>query len=351
MNELFYEGSKWAIGNPNYHLYMCSGQRSRGKTTFWTGNVIDRYLEFYKELSDNKHKFMYVRRSDEDMKRCLSKGFLNTLVNHPKYSYITDMYHSEEKDGLFTLVNNSTEDKINIGYYMTLNTTKGISIEDCDVCLFDEYIEPNRSKYKGGCNGINEPEYFARLLETIFRRRDFWCIMLANDDTSANPYHDYFGIPYGAKLYKNKNRSLWYEFDYSEKTAEMKSNSTLGKIFSNTKYIQYSNGIMSLDEVDPDLICPIPSQATQTHNVKIYGKLITLWYDKEKRIQYVTDKRKFNPNCQVMSVTTSDMSIDTNFIAYNSMFLEMQRILYGKGRVRFENQSVASVYCLMLKIQ
>lgn len=350
MNELFYEGSKWKIGNPIYHLYMCSGQRSRGKTTFWVGNAIDRCLK-YIENGDENHKFVYLRRSEEDMKRCLSKGFLNPLINSPKYRYIIDTYDLEEKDGVFTLINKSTEDKVVVGYYMTLNTTKGVSIEDADVILFDEYIEVSRAKYKGGCNGVNEPDLFARLLETIFRRRDFWCILLANNDTSANPYHDYFGVPYGAKLLKDKNKTLWYEFDYSEKTAELKNESTLGKMFSNTRYLQYSNGIVSMDEVDPDLICPIPSQATQTHNVKIYGKLMTLWYDKEKNIQYVTDKRKFNPNCQVMSVTTSDMSIDTNFMAYNSVFLEVQRILYGKGRVRFENQSVASIYSLMLKIQ
>lgn len=109
--------------------------------------------------------------------------------------------------------------------------------------LFDEYVAKSRGKYKGGEYGIHEPAIFFRLMETIFRRREFWIIMLGNNDTLTNPYNEQLNIPFTTRYYKNRNRDLFYYFDTSEDTVKEKQDSILGKLSKNTEYENYTTQI------------------------------------------------------------------------------------------------------------
>lgn len=342
----YYEHPKFEVGDEKYHLYICSGQRGRGKTTWWLNSLCLRSV-----VLGAGHKFVYLRRAETEMELALEKGLFNGCRTVEEFKPFWEKYISySTKNGVISLYTEDNE-KVDIGYTLTLNNIKGVSIEDADVILFDEFIAIKRSAYKGGENGIHEPELFLRLVETIFRRRNFWAVLLGNDDTPSNPYYEYWKIPFKSEMYKDKSRGLWYEYDFSEKTAEIKSATSLGLISKGTTYSDYSQGTKSLNEVSEDLICDKPAHAKQMYNIKILGNLLTVWRDENNPILYFTDKYKYNTSCTTISVTNADMSINTDFIKYSLGFLEFMRQFYGCGRVRFSNQKVATLFTTMLSIQ
>lgn len=345
----YYLGSKWNIGNKDYHMYICEGARSRGKTTVWVNACMQRSYNFIKQGVQN-HKFVFLRRSTVQMQLAIEKGILNSCREvypdfyneHPKDRYVKSSIFLSDEDG---------EKFTHVGYYTDLNNVKGISIEDADVLLFDEFVELDRSAYKGGDGGVREPELFARLCETLFRGREFWVILLGNHDRPTNPYVEYFRIPFGAKKWRDKERGIYYEFDVATKATRIKrETSVLGKIFANSNYNSYALGDTSALKLQPEFIAQKPAHAKMTYNLKILGKQLTLWFDEDKGIEYITDRCKFNMQYPILSVTRDDMSINTEFIAYNSQFLLMQKTLYGAGRVRFSDDKVAELFYIMLGI-
>ena len=343
-NSLYYEYPDYKLHNDKYPLYLCEGQRGRGKTTWWLQQfVVDAY--------NTGNKFVYLRRSEVEMQLALEKGLYNGVqtVSYNK-PFWANIKATKEKAGNLYLITQDNEE-VHVGYYMTLNNVKGVSIEDADKLLFDEYIAETRSKYKGGDSGLNEPMLFMRLLETIFRRRKFCVVMLGNSDTPSNPYNEFWRVPFKTQLYKNKNNGIWYEYDYSELTAEHKETTALGIISRGTKYSDYSQGLKALNEMDDSLLSDKPSHSEQLYNVRILGSLLTVWIDRKNGVLYYTDKCKINTAVQTISVTNSDMSVNTDFIRYCVEFLMIMKAIYGKGSVRFNNQKTASLFTAMLSIQ
>lgn len=342
METLYYTGSKWTIGNATYPMYICKGIRGRGKTTSWLKQCVEWALK------DENNKFVYLRRTAIQMELALEKGLFNGV--RKAYKEFAEMFTGDTYEEGKIILHGANNLRFHAGYYYDLNTVKGISVEDCNVLLFDEYIEPTRNKYKGGEQGIHEPELFLRLCETLFRNRPFWVILLGNQDSNTNPYDEYFRIPFGVQKYRDKGR-LWYEFDTSSVAIEHKNKTTIGRLSAGTSYAEYTNGKSSMNDVDSDLIMQVGKNAKQICNIKIFGSNLTLWYDDNTSIEYVTDDRGINNQYPVMCVSTSDMCIDSNFIAYNTAFLQMQKLLYSKGKIRFNNQKTASLFYLMIKLQ
>lgn len=344
MLDIYYSEPKFKIGNGKYFMYMCEGQRGRGKTSVWLCLLVTHSLESGK-------KFIYLRRSDKEMELAIEKGLFNCCFNVPEYKELWEKYPKQLcKNGNIYLID-VDGNYIHVGYYLTLNNVKGISIEDADTCLFEEYVAQKRSQYKGGEHGLHEPSLLFRLLETIFRLKNFYLIMLGNRDTPSNPYNEVFKIPFGSTLYKDKSRGLWYEYDYSQATADLKATTALGIISKGTDYNDYSMGLKSLNEIDESLIDTKPSHAVQHYNVKILGKLITIWRDSKNAILYLTQACKYNGSCATICVTNSDMTVNTDFIKYDGMFLDVMKSFYGSGKMRFDNQETAALFATMLSIR
>lgn len=343
--DLFYEGSAWKIGNNTYHFYMCQGQRGRGKTTYYQNMALHRALN-----NPQHSKFFFCRRSDEQMKEVISKGLFGGCRHEGTEDFWKE-FSSYRIDRGRIFLQKDEKKEYHVGYLQTLNNVKGAQVDDADLFIFDEYVEPERRMYKGGDAGTKEPELLGRLLDTKFRRRDYWCVLLGNFDSPTNPYNEYFHVPFGIDFYKNKQYSLWYEVDYSSATEEAARKTTTGKIFGNTNYFAYSNGNVAMGQVDEELICPVPANAKQLVNLKVHGELLTIWFDETTSIEYVTNDRKLNTSVPVLSFTSSDMSVNSLFVQYNTDFIQQQQFIYGRGRVRFNSQKTASFYNILLSIK
>lgn len=344
MNNLFYNNPDYKIGNDKYFLYMCEGQRGRGKTSWWLNQGVDNFFK-------TGWKFVFLRRSEKEMELCLEKGLFNGCANVPEYAKFWETHKGYVNKGRIYIEDTTNGKKYEVGYICTLNNVKGISVEDCNFIIFDEYVAIKRSKYKGGENGLHEPELFLRLLETLFRRRKFWCVLLGNNDTPSNPYNECWKIPFGCKHYKDKSRGLWYEFDYSEETAEHKANTVIGIISKGTPYSDYSLKCRSLSDIDSSLIADKTKHSTQIYNVKAFGELLTIWKDDKNTVLYLTSKCAYNPSCATMCVTNADMTINTDFIKYDNVFTYVMKTYYGAGKMRFDSQKTAGLFATILALK
>ncbi len=351
MSNLFYTGSnKFYIGHPKINTYMCKGQRGRGKTSYWLCEGGERALnEALSNPDFCQHKFLFLRRSEEQLKIAVSKGLFNGVWNIPNsverfHGYIHERVHQKK------IYLSNGENEIHVGYITDLNNVKGQSVEDSDLLIFDEFVEAERSKYKGGDGGVNEPELLARLDETLFRRRNRWIIMLGNFDSPTDPYSEYFGIPYNVPKWSNRENGIYYEVDYSEDTKIDKENTSVGKLWKGTRYAEYSNGNIALGSVDTDLICNKSKNAQHKYNVNVCGSKLTLWQDIDSSIWYVHDDYKFDNTKPIYTVMSKDMQVNGMFIAYNSLFLNLFRVRFANGMVRFNNQKTASLFNLIINL-
>lgn len=327
----------YRIGDKTYKMYMAEGDRGFGRTSYWLTAAHDHFIETGK-------KFLYLRRSEVEMQLALNLGIFNGCINaYPDY---WKKFKGPEKNKRSILRYGEDE----IGYYATLNNVKGLSVEDCDLCIFDEYIAPKRSAYKGGNFGSNEPLILFKLLETIFRKRDFTVIFLGNHDSPSNPYSEVFHIPFNSEIYKDKSRGLFYEYTSSPEARENKRNTTIGLITNGTAYGNYSMGNDSLEEISKDLICERPVHTIQDSNIKILGNVVTVWFDESTNVLYLTDSCKLNKDLAIISVTNADMSINTEFIKNNNRYLEFLRVYYGSGKMRFNSQKTASLFLTMCNL-
>lgn len=320
---------------------MCEGQRGRGKTSVWLSLCVQRALETGK-------KFAYLRRSKVELDLALEKGLFNGARGVPTFSDLWGEYPEDDCSKGVIAVIDKGGNRCEIGYTLTLNKVKGISIEDADVILFDEYIAAKRGDYKGGDYGANEPDIFFRLLDTIFRLRNFHAVLLGNSDTPSNPYNEYFRVPLRAKTHKDPARGLWYERDVSETAKEVFNVSCLGRLVQGKTYAAYHNGECALGEVDKSLIARRPAHARQLYNVRYIGKVYTLWID--GLTLYCDSESKEEKGVQTISVTNADMCVDANYFRYSTGFRFLLDEAHGSGRLRYDNQQTAAAFAAIMKI-
>lgn len=352
-NNPYYVSPRFTVGSHTYHTYMCIGMRDRGKTTLWIALLYARYLlDFCEYLENTSHKIshclIFVRRTEEQLKLTCNSGkdgiFTSVFSAYPELA-IEGIEISFYKNKIQLTIG---ENKFYCGYYYDLNKVKGIAIDDADTLLFDEIVELNRATYKGGQNGINEPDILARLDETLFRHRENWHIYLGNDDMATDPYRENFKVPYGAKFFTNKEREFMYEFDVNSAMQEKRAQTVCGKRWQGTKYNEYAQGNRTYESIDEDFICEKPKHCEVMYNIKVAGQKLTIWRDTNTGINYVHDDCNFDPRRQIYSITEKDMSVNANFMSFNSEFLKWVKFMYGGGYFRYNNQRAYSLFMLVV---
>lgn len=85
MNDLFYHGTSFQLGNPVYVTYMCQGQRGRGKTTYWLAEAAQYPIKDWIENHETNRKFIFIRRSEEQLKLVMKQGLFKGVLSVPKY--------------------------------------------------------------------------------------------------------------------------------------------------------------------------------------------------------------------------------------------------------------------------
>lgn len=168
MNSLYFD-SWGTITSTPYFLYMFIGGRGIGKT----------YSTLKGVLLDNE-KFMYVRRTEKELKNCCNP------INSPFLTLNRDLGRDvkiKPIEDSFVIIEN--EEKIGVcGCLSTFGKFRGSDFSDIDYIIFDEFINTspiNTLKH--------EDDLFFNLLETVGRNREIQgkehlkVILLANSNT------------------------------------------------------------------------------------------------------------------------------------------------------------------------
>lgn len=352
LDQLHYQGTKeFKLGGERINTYICDGQRGRGKTTVHLSESVDWAISHMIYNDDDTHKFHFLRRTDEQMKQVLSKGLFTACLSVPKYR---ERFHGFEvekiKEGSIYLMNPKTDETLHVGYLETLNNVKGKAVEDSDNLIFDEFVEPERRLYKGGDGGLHEPELLGRLDDTLFRKRKRWLCLLANEDSPTNPYTEYFKIPFGLKDYHDKQRKLYYHFDFAPEYKAYKETTSVGELWKGTTYGEYSVGDRALGEINNALIGNKPPHATLDTNINVAGVNLTLWFDHNGGLYYCHDNYKFDGSKPVYTVFSKDMTVNSLFVSYQSTFLMRWKWLYACSLIRFNSQRSANMFGLVLSL-
>ena len=332
MDSIFYDGTKLLntkdINGDKPGIYLCTGNRSAGKTTYFNRYVVNRFKK-------HGEKFALLYRYKDELDNVADKFFkdINTLF-FPK-----DIMTSEAREkGIYH--NLYLNDK-HCGYAIAMNSSDKLRknshfFSDVVRILFDEFQSESNKYIK------DEIIKFRSIYTTIARGqgkqiRDVQMIMLSNAITLLNPYFQAFGI--SSRLQKNtkflRGEGFVLEFTLNKNARDAMKSSAFNRAFQDDKYLEFAAENVYLDDNNAFIETPKGSNryiGTLTYKNVNYGLRA---YD-DSGIIFVSDKAD-NTYPFKVAVTTDDHKINYVMLRKNDNFITGLRWYFEKGCFRFKN--------------
>lgn len=329
----YYDGTKLLsmldINNQKPEIYICCGNRTGGKTTFFNRMVVKRFL-------DKGEKFALLYRYNYELDDCADKFFkdISTLFFNGM-----EMTSVRRASGIY---HELLLDEKSCGYAISLNSADQIKKYShllSDVCrmLFDEF-QSETGKY---CpNEINK----LQSVHTSIARgqgkqtRYVPVYMLSNTVTILNPYFVEFGICDRLKADTKflKGDGFVMEQCYIESASLAQKQSAFNRAFKNSNYLAYSAENIYLNDNTAFIERPVNAQSRYIATLKYCGKEYGLREYASLGIIYC-DNNPDKTYKYKISVTTDDHQINYVMLKRNDMFLENLRYLFERGCFRFKD--------------
>lgn len=328
----YYDGTKLLslkdINGNTPEIYICTTNRTGGKTTYFNRLLINRYLK-------TGAKFILIYRYGYELKGTAEKFFsdIKSLFfpeyNMTEQSVAKDTFYALKLDGAIC------------GYSIALNNADNIKkyshiFNDVECMLFDEF-QSESNKY---CP--REIEKFISIHTSIARgqgkqHRYVPVYMLSNAVSLINPYYVELGIPnrLSAETKFLKGDGYVLEQGYIESAANAQKDSAFNRAFNQNKYVAYASQNVYLND----------STAFIEHPTGKFRYLATIKYDNknysfkefsEAGIIYCDDKIDGTFPLKI-SVTTNDHNINYVMLQKNDLFIGNMRYLFDHGCFRFKN--------------
>lgn len=334
----YYDGTKLLslkdINGNTPEIYICVGNRTAGKTTWFNRKGVNGFIK------KNK-KFMTIARFNYELDNCAEKFFkdINTIF-FPGYS----MFSIKRAKGIYHdlyLLAPGAEKSENCGYAVALNNADQIKkmshlFSDVGCMIFDEF----QSETNHYC-----PDEVTKLisLHTSVARgqgemvRYVPLYMMGNPVTMLNPYYIALGIAdrLDGKTRFMKGNGFVMEQCWNENAADAQKNSGFNAAFSNDKYVAYSAQGVYLNDATAFIERPVGKShylATLRYEGVDYG--VRAFPD--LGILYC-DNRPDETHKTKLSVTTADHNINYVMLKSNDMFLTQLRWYFDKGCFRFKD--------------
>lgn len=328
----FYDGTKLLsmkdINGDKPEIYICTSNRSAGKTTYFGRYCVNRFIR-------KKEKFILLYRFSHELKGCSNKFFkdINTLF-FPNY-VMTEK--AQAKGAFYELFLNEES----CGYAIALNTADNIKkyshfFSDAARILFDEF-QSETGRY---CS--NEIEKFISIHVSIARGggsqvRYLPVIMLSNAVSLVNPYYVAMNITGRLRSETRflKGEGFVLEQGYNESAASAQQESAFNRALSNSSYLAYAAQNVYLN--DNTAFIDSPSGKSFYICTVIYkGKEYGIREFTEQGIIYCSDKP--DPSCNVrIAATTDDHNINYVILKKNDLILSNLKYYFEKGCFRFKD--------------
>ncbi len=334
----FYDGTKLLslkdINGNVPEIYMCTTNRSGGKTTYFNRLLVNSWIK-------KKEKFCLIYRFNYELDDIAGKFFKDIgSLFFKDYS----MDSIRKANGIYhelMLTNTSTNETENCGYAVTLNSADQIKklshfFSDTKRMLFDEFQSENNHY----CN--DEVTKFISVHQSIARgqgkqSRYVPVYMIANPVTILNPY--YVEMDISTRLNGDTNflrgDGFVLEQGFVDSAAEAQTTSAFNRAFSRNKYTAYSSQGVYLNDNLAFVEKP-KGNSRYICTLRYNGTDFAIREFAEKGIIYCDDSAdKNNPN--KITITTQDHNINFVMLKRNDMFVANMRYYFDHGCFRFKD--------------
>ena len=314
----YYDGTKLLslndINGNKPELYLCTTNRTGGKTTYFGRLLVNRFL-------DKGEKFGLIYRFNYELDDCADKFFKD----------IGKLFFQDE---LFL-------DNVSCGYALSLNSCDQLKkyshlFNDIKRMVFDEF----QSESNHYCN--DEVRKFISLHTSVARGngeqiRYVPVFMLSNPVSIINPYYTELGISSrlrdDTKFLKGDGYVL--EQGYIESASKAQKESGFNRAFANNTYVAYSAECVYLNDNKAFIDKPSGNGryiGTLRYNGRDYG----IREYSELGIVYCDDKPDGTFRFRV-TVTTEDHNVNFVMLKRNDLFIANLRYLFERGCFRFKD--------------
>lgn len=328
----YYDGTKLLsmldINGNKPEIYMCTTNRTGGKTTYFGRLCINRFL-------DKDEKFGLLYRYNYELDDIADKFYkdLGSLF-FPTYT----MQSKRRAKGTFQEL--FLNDK-SCGYALSLNNADQIKkyshlFSDIQRIIFDEF----QSETNHYC--VNETKKFISIHTSIARGqgeqvRYVPVYMLSNPVSIINPYYVEMGISGRLKDDTKFLRGDGFvlEQGYIESASIEQKNSGFNRAFSKNSYTAYSSECVYLNDNRAFVEKPA-GKSKYLCTLRYKGSDFALREYSESGLIYCDDKTDSSFSTRI-SVTTDDHNINYVMLKSNDFFLSNLRYFFERGCFRFKD--------------
>ena len=336
----YYDGTKLLsmldLNGNRPEIYLCTTNRTGGKTTFFGRWVVNRFIKtgekfcllyrFNYELDDVADKFF------KDIGALFFSEYMMRSERRAK-----GIYHE-----LF-LVKRNDQNTVGIscGYAISLNSADQIKkyshlFSDVERIIFDEF----QSETNHYCN--DEVRKFISIHTSIARGkgeqiRYVPVVMLSNPVSIINPYYTELGITTRLRSDTRflKGDGFVLEQGYVDSAANAQKESGFNKAFAKNQYTIYSTESVYLNDNTAFIDKPSGSSiyiATIRYKSKDYAIRQYL----SEGVIYCDDSVDYTFPSKI-AITTDDHNINYVMLKYNEDFFAQLKFYFNRGCFRFKN--------------
>lgn len=332
MSVQYYDGTKLLslidIDGNKPEIYICTTNRSGGKTTYFGRLFVNRF-------KDKNEKFMLLYRYKYELDNCADKFFKDIS----KIFFPDDIMKSKScAKGIY---HELYLNDVVCGYAVALNSADQIKkyshlLSDTCRILFDEFQSENNNYCP------NEIKKFISIHVSVARgnnkqSRYLPVYMLSNPVTLINPYYNALGISERLNNTTKYMRGKGYviEQGYVDSASKAQEGSGFNKAFSNDSYIAYNSQGVYLNDNNAFIEKPEGKNRyllTIKYNgieyaVKEYAENGYLYCDTKVDTTFPTK----------IAVTTDDHNINYVMLKKNDFLIFNLRYFFDKGCFRFKD--------------
>lgn len=328
----YYDGTKLLsltdINGNRPEIYMCTTNRTGGKTTYFGRLVVNRFL-------DKREKFGLLYRYNYELDDCAEKffkdigelffnGYTMTSKKRAKGIY-HELYLNGEPCGYAVSINSADQVKKNSHFF-----------SDVKRLIFDEF----QSESNTYCP--NEIKKFISVHTSMARgqgeqNRYLPVYMLSNPVSIINPYYVELGV---SSRLSDETRFLRgdgfvLEQGFVESAADAQKSSGFNKAFARNSYVAYSSESVYLNDNKAFVDRPQGVgryMATLKYNGQTYG----IREFAEAGVIYCDDRADETYPLKI-TVTTDDHELNYVMLKRNDLFLFNLRYYFERGCFRFKD--------------
>ena len=334
----FYDGTKLLsqldLNGKKPELYLCTTNRTGGKTTFFSRMIVKRFLK-----TGEKFCLLYRYKYElDDVANAFFKDIGALFFNEYQ------MESKREMNGMFQslhLIKDGEQKSKPCGYALAINSADSIKkrshlFQDATCILFDEF----QSETNHYCT--DEVNKFISIHTSIARGhgkqvRYLPVYMLSNTVTILNPYYVALGV--SGRLRDDtkflKGDGFVLEQGFVESAAEALKESPFNRAFAKSNYVNYASQAVYLNDNLAFLEKP-NGNGRYIATLKDGGTHFSIWEYRDQGVMYCDSTADLYFPLKI-AVTTEDHNVNYVMLKSYVGFVETMRDLFNRGCFRFRN--------------